>query len=253
MRDWIVALLDPEPMAKGSADPDKDIQSPPYFEIPGENKRANTSEEPSATNGASLPPPEPEKMSNRKRNLRSASPSKAPATPSRKIATPRRGRRARPAASSTLPETQEEPEEIQGQTVNGDRVTVDVNSTTAPGANGDEEVTTTHVTVETPADHPRLAHKHSGDAQAILDQAKAAIDEANHLTAGRAAGRKRKAAEISMEPEDEAADPATGQELATDHQPAPKRVRYTEQELRKEKIKRRATVGIAASLAIGYV
>lgn len=231
-------------MAKGSADPDKDIKSPPHFDLPAQYRDAAELEEPSDTNGTSFPPPESEKMSTRKRNLRSASPSKAPATP-RKIATPRRtNKRGRPAASNALPDTTEEPEEVEGHTVNGDKVIVDVQSTAVPGENGDEE-RTTHLTVETPADHPELEFPTS--TQEALDRANAAIEAGLKLTQGRAAGRKRKAAEISVDPEEEI---ETALQRTEVQQPA-KRVRITEQELRKEKIKRRATMGIAASLAFG--
>lgn len=250
MRPWILALLDPEPIAKGTNDPAKDITSPPRFIIAGQ------------INGASIPEPTPEpsaSMSTRRRTLRSASPTKqAPPTPSgRKIATPRKSRRTTrntregsalaTAFESAVEDNKAsvEPEAVNGDRANSETVKVDIESTTEPVEGGDE-ITTTHVTVETPANRPELALP--SDAQAYLDQAKAAINEANKLTAGRSAGRKRKAAMIEEDEDEELLD-----EDKLDVQPATKRVKTTELELRKEKIKRRATLGIAAGLAIGYV
>ena len=256
MRDWIVALLDPAPMAKGTHDPHKQIKTPPLYRVASETPVAAPDSPPASvslpavTNGTSLPPPA-DKMATRGRSLRSASPSKAaPITP-RKIATPRRTKRGRPAGGSALATTAESAEDhsAEPEGTNGDSgvVRVDIESTIEAGPDGDEDVKTTHVTVETPANHPQLPLP--TDAQAYLEQAKAAIREANNLTAGRAAGRKRKAAEISVEEDDDPEDEEV-EEAQMEIQPA-KRVRFTEQELRKEKIKRRATMGIAASLAIG--
>lgn len=286
MRTWIEALLDPAPIPKGTHDPNKRIATPPRFVMP-----RPTSDE------ISLPPPEP--MSTRKRSLRSASPQKAPPTPTRKIATPRRTRRARGTVgssslatavesaeeSSQAPEVSVEPESINGDAISAPRfvtntepervpastleevveteeegdgsVKVDIRTTTEEGVNGSEPITTTHVTVETPANHPDL--KVPTDPQAYLDQAKAAIAEANRLTAGRAAGKKRKAMEMFEDESDEEiltvnehGEQMIVQRPATEvaEQPA-KRLRLTENELRKEKIKKRATLGIAASMIVG--
>ena len=257
MRTWVQALLDPEPIAKGTHDPTKKIATPPRFAVSDE----------SLTNGTSLPPPSGTD-STRRRTLRSASPSKASSS-ARKIATPRRSRKTRGTAgssglataiesaeeSSHVPEMSVEPESINGDAANvTNAVKVDIETTTEAALDGGEPIITTHVTVETPANHPDLLI--TADPQAYLDQAKAAIAEANRLTAGRAAGKKRKAMEILQDEYEEVVeidseyDEVDSEPVEVVEQPA-KRVRLTEIELRKEKMKRRATLGIAASLAFG--
>lgn len=279
MRPWIEALLDPEPIAKGTQDPNKSIATPPRFLIP-------TSE------ATTLPPPPSEAVTSRRRTLRSASPAKAPPTPSRKIATPRRTRRAKPTAansleptaesaeeSSVVPEASFEPESAKFDSIiasseaiakaaaeetdsdvvevapASDSIKVDIETVTEPAVNGGEPSTTTHVTVETPAGHPDLPLP--TDAQGYLDQAKAAIAEANKMTAGRAAGKKRKAIEAFVE-DDEVlskfpefdAEVAAVAPVEIDERPT-KRQRMTELNVRKEKLKKRATLGILASLTVG--
>ncbi|THW46840.1 DNA-binding domain of Mlu1-box binding protein MBP1 [Aureobasidium pullulans] len=284
MRPWIEALLDPEPIAKGTHDPNKKIATPPRFAI--SNSEATT-----------LPPPA--ETSLRRRTLRSASPAKAPPTPSRKIATPRRTRRAKPS-SNALPPTAESAEELAAQETSvepesakfdsiiassealakadaeaeadleddiaattsarsDDTVKVDIETVTEPAVNGGTPTTTTHVVVETPASHPDLAQP--DDAQGYLDQAKEAIIAARQLTAGRASGKKRKAQEmfdddeqsVSSFPEfDTIGSSAAVAPIEIDERPA-KRQRVAEIELRKEKIKRKATLGIVTSLAMGVV
>jgi hypothetical protein len=280
MRPWIEALLDPEPIAMGSHDPNKSIATPPRFLAHSE---ATTL----------LPPTE---KTSRRRTLRSSSPAKAPLTPSRKIATPRRTRRAKPS-SSALATTAEsagdsvsvEPEAAKFDSIiassealakaeaetdsvleealghprsarsTDDTVKVDIETITEPAVNGRQPVTTTHVTVETPANHPDLIQP--ADAQAYLDQAKEAIIAANRLTAGRASGKKRKAVEAFVDDDEEpisafpdfdalTSSAAVAPAQLVVQRPA-KRQRITEIELRKEKIKKRATIGIATSLAFG--
>lgn len=282
MRTWIEALLDPEPIAKGTHDPNKKIATPPRFLIP-------TSE---ATN---LPPPT--ETTSRRRTLRSASPAKAPPTPSRKIATPRRTRRAKPAAASALaptaesveesaaPETSVEPESAKFDSIiasseaaakadaeaaleeeipvsvsvrSDDTVKVDIETTTVPGADGGSPTESVRAVVNVPASHPDLAQP--SDPQAYLDMAKESIVAAHKLTASRTPGKKRKALEafeddesVSEFPEfDTVGSSAAVAPIEVDERPA-KRQRITEIELRKEKIKKRATLGILTTMAMGYV
>lgn len=263
MRAWIEALLDPSPIPKGTHDPSKKISTPPRFML------ARPSDSPERP---SLPPPV-EPMSTRKRSLRSASPSKAAAPAGRKIATPKRrtGRRTGSSNLGTSVESSQaasqsvEPDSVNGdsmppaqptiqeedESADEDAVKVEITNTVEEGIDGGEPTTTTHVTIETPANHPDL--KVPADPQAYLDQAKAAIAEANRMTAGRAAGKKRKAVEMLQDDEaDETKAVEEGSSSSTLREDQPnKRLRLTETELRKEKIKRRATMGIAISLGVG--
>lgn len=272
MRPWILALLDPEPIEKGTHDPKKRIATPPRFTMP------------STTNGTSLPAPA--ERSTRSRTLRSASPAKqAPPTPSgRKIATPRRGRRTRNTRDGSLLATNiesaaEDAASVEPESVNGDAApasptpasTVTAKAEPAPISDSikvDMELTEelnpatgtlethTHVVVETPANHPDLPLPN--DAQAYLDQAKAALESAKEMTVGRAAGKKRKADEMLIEEEEDVEEetiPVTEiveEEEIVEARPV-KRVRLTEVELKKEKIKRRAALGTLAGIAVGYV
>jgi len=283
MRSWIEALLDPEPIAKGTHDPNKNIATPPRFLMP-------TSE---AT--TLLPPTE---TTTRRRTLRSSSPAKAPPTPSRKIATPRRTRRAKAPASSALaptaesaeeftaPETSLEPESVKFDSIiaaseatakaeaealldeelavttsirSNDTVNVEIETTIVPGVHGSSPAENVRAVVSVPASHPDLTQP--SDPQAYLDMAKESIVAAHKLTASRTPGKKRKALEafedddesVSVFPEfDTVGSSAAVAPIEIDERPA-KRQRYTEIELRKEKIKKRATLGILTTMAMGYV
>ena len=239
IRHWIIALLDPEPITHGTSDPNKNIQSPPSYKIAD---MANDSKKSKS--------PTPKKTGGRKsvRGARSESPVKK--TPARKIATPRKPRTTRRKADA-----EDEAASMQGENVNGEaaaqaeeKVKIEVESAAQPTANGEDEVEQTKVNIEMPASHPDI--EVPDNAQDMLAQAREMVDEANKLngtgaSTGTVRGKgKRKADEIAVD-EDEAVPAAAG--------PETKRAKTVQVELRKERIKRRALTGIAASLAIGYV
>jgi hypothetical protein len=244
MRPWIVALLDPEPIEKGTKDKDKnEIQAPPKFAISDTDKM--------------IPPPKA--GSKRTRELRSSSPAKA--TPARKIATPRKSRRALKAASADPEAAKAAPPASQKKLENGvpnseveptpsvastqeqleEVVRVEVDETVEK----DNDIETTHTTVkvEMPAGHPDLPLPENPEE--MLAKAKEMVEEANKLEENRSrTSQKRKAEEVEPEEEEEAGP----------SEPVSKKQKVLLAEtVKKERVKTRAMVAITAALGLGYV
>ena len=215
IRLWILALLDPEAITHGTSDPKKHIQSPPTWKTKD------------MVNGAG----KSSKKSRASKAATAESPTKSK-TP-RKTATPRKPRTTKGRGKST------EPDAVNGE--ESRTVKVDVETESRPTTRGGEEVEKTKVNISMPSDHPDLELPQ--DAEGMLTKAREMVAEAEKISgaAPSTAKGKRKAAEL-----------IDGDVLESPSAPA-KRARTVDLELRKERIKRRALTGIAASLAIGYV
>jgi hypothetical protein len=252
---WIAALLDPEPIAHGNSDATKHIASPPPFA--GED----------SINGLGRTPGGAEKKDGKRstrgaRSLRSESPTattKAKAS-ARKMATPRKARKARGTVNS-IDETASIADDT-AVTTNGihkeeddsETVKIEVETTTVPVTNGattDELTESTSVRVSVPASHPELAAGPPNDMDEMLQKARDMVAEAERLSRSTADATtlsprqngKRKADEITVE-ESEGA--------LVEAEPTTKRAKVVEVELRKERVRRRALTGIAGVLALGY-
>jgi hypothetical protein len=263
MRHWIEALLDPAPIEKGSKDKvNTHIQQPPQFDL--DNAVL-----------AHLPSHTALRTSNRARSTRSASPSKL-ATPSRKMATPRKPRTTRGALKSDINKVEEMLESsaskaataLQNVIANGDdqddsledvngevkevqhqddevkegTVRIEVQETVEH--NGNVETTTTNVKIDVPHNHPELPEPE--DPAKMIEEAKRMVAEAHRLEGGSSSdlikSTKRKVDEIVDE-----------DELAGRPSKAARVAYTTEQKLTKEKVTRRALVGLGVMAAIGYV
>lgn len=123
-----------------------------------------------------------------------------------------------------------------------------------------EETTHTHVEVEMPealfAPMPKVEDTASLIAEATR-MVEAAV-KANNMTQGsdtmedvkaKAALAKRKADDMAVDDDED----EENQELDSEGMPVVKRARVLEREVKKEKVKTRALIGISATLAIGYV
>ncbi|KAI7185307.1 hypothetical protein KC316_g7465, partial [Hortaea werneckii] len=269
IRLWIAALLDPEPITHGN---DPHIKSPPPY---SQSKMANgnrRSRSPEKKQQPQQPPVETRAStrSRRSASIRSESPGATPQvkTPSRPKATPRKSRRGR----GTLSRVDEGAAAVEAESVNGretgsadENVKIEVETTThqhpasrttrsARAASEDvaEDEEKTKVNIELPAGNPDLPIPN--DTEAMLREARRMVKEAEDLSAAgggdegsssKPSKPKRKAEEM-IEDDDEVGleGPRSGPAAAT------KRTRV-EIKLRKEKIKKRAAVGITASLALG--
>ncbi|KJX94978.1 apses transcription factor like protein [Zymoseptoria brevis] len=231
---WIAALLDPTPITHGTNDPTKKgIKSPPAFHMrdadalgrtPGRASPGTTTKGKRSVRGANS------------RSMRSESPTKASKPTPRKIATPRKPRKGRGALASV-----DETASVAGESVNGENgesVRVEVETTTVPGVNGDEESTKVNITM--PANNPDLEIPHN--AEEMLAKARQMVREAadmNGETSTKSAKGKRKAED--MVDEDEAkrlSGPV-------------KKPHLGDVPARKQRIIQRAAIGMGASLAIG--
>ena len=128
------------------------------------------------------------------------------------------------------------------ESVDGEKVVVEVES--AVEVNGNTETTTTNVKVEMPGGSADLPLPES--AEQMIETAKEMVEEARKLdgeASSRSKASKRKA-DVLDDSEDEEGDAQL--------QPA-KRARVLERELKKERVRKRALIGVAATLAVGYV
>ena len=257
LRHWVVALLDNEPIEKGAKDKhNTHIQAPPKFDL---SKAPNVK----------LPPRTAGLRQTRARSTRSVSPSKM-ATPSRKIATPRKARATRgrseamkaeeifqstatESPSSALVSNGTKQSESFASSVNGDvkeaqdgevkseTVRIEVKETVEQ--KGDSEVTTTNVQIDVPASHPEL--REPEDPADMIKEAKRMVEEARAIDAeasgAPATSSKRKVEEV-----------LDAEELAAERpSKLSKKLYTTEQKLTKEKVTRRALVGLTVMAALG--
>lgn len=201
-----------------------------------------------------LPPPQvtPRGATPRARGRpRASSPTKNGATA--KTATPRKARATKASNAANAASAREASASLQAtldnaasiadsESVDGEKVVIEVESAVA--VNGDTETTTTNVKVEMPGGSADLPLPES--AEQMIETAKEMVEEARKLD-GQASNRSRaskRKAEVLDDSEDEEAD--------TQLQPA-KRARLLEEALKKERVRKRALIGVAATLAIGYV
>jgi hypothetical protein len=265
MRHWVEALLDPAPIEKGNKDKSNThIQSPPKFDI-------------ATATPAKLPPLG--LRTTRARSTRSVSPSKS-ATPSRKIATPRKARTARGAMKSDITKAEElfksavtpssalqaiiandvTPSESAASSVDGDinqtevepehehrpevkEGTVHIEVQQTVETNGDTERTSTNVSVDVPHNHPALPEPE--DPAAMIEEAKRMVAEAQRLDGG-------SSAEVTKSSKRRIEDVLDTEELADERLSKLVKVAYTtEQKMTKEKVTRRALVGLGVMAAIG--
>ena len=253
MQPWVHALLDPEPVHQGSSE---QIATPPAFRM-AKTSRAKAKADAKA-NGTDDAEPTPTPA--RGRGRRSVSPSKI-ATPSRKIASPRKPRGPKGSQRGASASAKEANNALQDALADApilppptitesanDKVKVGVETRVTAKENG-EEVTDTKVVIEMPKDHPDLPLP--DDAENLVQTAKEMVEQAQKLEGaetgkGAAKGKrgpKRKVEEISGQDEDDAQAEGSGR--------PEKKARMTIQEVQKAKVRSRALIGLTATLAFG--
>jgi len=228
---WIRALLDETPVLLDDKKGKAAISPPPKFIFTGNDEKV------------SLPPPTQTPARGRGRP-RAASPRKARTTKAAKEANAASAREANSSLMAALDSatSRADTESVDGEkfAVDGDKVTVEVDS--AIEVNGDTEVTHTKVRVEMPANSPDLPLPES--TEEMIAKAKEMVEEARKMEGGSSSSALKRKAEDLDDEEDEVKDAKL--------QPA-KKARLLEQDLKKQRVRQRALIGVTVTLAVGYV
>lgn len=198
------------------------------------------------SNGTAAPRSPTEKKADGRKSVRGArstrSESPVKKTPARKMATPRKPRKGRGKAEDDAASVDGDATATTQTDKLQDKVRVEVETIASPTLDGAEEVETTKVNIEMPSGHPDL--KLPNDTEGMLEKAREMVEQAEKIAGPSTAKGKRKAGDMLVSDDEVGLDgPVTDT----------KRAKTVQLELRKERIKRRALTGIAASLAIGYV
>lgn len=233
---WIAALLDDAPIPQASEAPEKSISPPPKFKF-------------TANDRTHLPPPNgtPVRASTPKSRgrPRAGSPAKH-VSPAKSTKKPRFSKAAKEADLATAREAsaalQANLDDVTStaasESVDGEKVKVEVESNVE--VKGNTETTTTNVKIEMPSGSPELPLPESPEQ--MIAKAKEMVEEAKKIDGESSkSASKRKVEEL-----DDDSDDVEGTEL----QPA-KKARILEQQIKKEKVRTRAMIGVAATLAIG--
>ena len=235
---WIAALLDDAAISQASEAPEKSISPPPKFKF-------------TANDRTHLPPPNgtPARVSTPKSRgrPRAGSPAKN-ASPAKSTKKPRATKASKEADLATAREAsaalQANLDDVTStaasESVDGEKIKVEVESNVE--VKGNTETTTTNVKIEMPSGSPELPLPERPEE--MIAKAKEMVEEAKKIDGESSkSASKRKAEEL-----DDDSDEVEGKEL----QPA-KKARLLEQQIKKEKVRTRAMIGFAATLAIGYV
>ncbi|KAL8911306.1 MAG: hypothetical protein Q9171_003514 [Xanthocarpia ochracea] len=231
---WVKALLAPDDVFKGSEHYNKSMTPPPKFVFTGNDRM-------------SLPPPSsrgstPARSRGRPR---AGSPAK-----SEKAASPRKQRVTKANKAEDAANTKAAAASLQDALAKSVTpaieegedegvIKVELNETTQ--VNGEVETTTTNVKVNLPGGMAAEVPPQE-QTEEIIKEARAVVEAARKLEGQPSKISKKRKAEELDEDSDEEAD----QQL----QPA-KKARLAEQELKKERVKNRALVGVAFTLAVG--
>ena len=242
---WIHALLDEASIPLGTDDPSmKAISTPPKFTFTA-NERTLLPPPNGTTARASTP-----KSRGRPRGsspAKNASPAKAStkkprATKATKEADAASAREASASLQASLEHTTPDgASTAEPESVDGDKVKIHIESNVAIKGDNERGETTT-VNIEMPTGFPELPLPERPEE--MIETAKRMVAEAMKTDGeGSSSKAKRKAEEMDGE-----SDGSADNEL----QPA-KKARLLEEQLKKEKVRTRALLGVAATLVIGYV